>query len=132
MREPPHIYVRIAVGLIALIGLFGVLPVSYAELRSAQSCPHLGPVPACHLVSIAYLAVGLSVISRVTWRPSIFIAAWSVIFALAAIGTGLELTGAGECPKTQRGIPKCYFSLGLASLLFIPLVFHYAASGRKD
>lgn len=131
MRQTPHICVRIVIGLVCLVGLIGVLPVSYAELRGALSCPHLGPVPACHLVSIAYLAVGMTVISRLTWRPAVFITGWLVIFVLAAIGTGLELTGAGTCPKTQSGIPKCYFSLGLAGLLFIPLVFHYVASGRR-
>ncbi|MEH6545191.1 MAG: hypothetical protein V7701_02100 [Sneathiella sp.] len=132
MRPTPHIYVRIVIALVAITGLIGALPVSYSELGGGQGCPHLGPIPACHIVSMAYLAIFISVVFSATWHPFIIVTAWSVILILAAIGTGMELSGAGTCPKTASGIPKCYFSLGLAGLLSIPLLFHYLASKQKS
>lgn len=132
MRPTPHIYVRIVIALVAISGLIGVLPVSYSEFVGGLGCPHLGPIPACHIVSVAYLAIFISVVFSVTWHPFIIVTAWSVVLILAAIGTAMELTGAGTCPKTASGIPKCYFSLSLAGLLSIPLLFQYLASKQKS
>lgn len=123
MRAPPNLTIRAVMGLLALIGLVGVLPVSLAEL-AGSACPHLGPVPACHLVSLAYGTVLVLVLLRRLWKPWLFVVAWSPIFLLAAAGSGLELSGYGTCPQTESGIPKCFFSLGLAVALFVPFLFH--------
>jgi hypothetical protein len=132
MREPPGLALRAVIGFFALVGLAGVLPVSMAELTTGSACPHLGPVPACHLVSIAYAAVLISVLHSRLWKPSLFLLAWSPIFLLAATGSGLELTGHGTCPKTSGEIPKCFFSLGLAVALIVPFLIHFAQTRRSN
>ena len=130
MKTPPSALIRAAIGGLALIGLLGVLPISLAELARPASCPHLGPLPACHLVTLAYGAIGLVVLHRRLWTPWLFLAAWLVIFALAATGSALELIGEGTCPKTADGFPKCFLSLGLALALFMPFAFYYVRTRR--
>lgn len=127
----PNIVSRVIIAGLAIVGLAGVLPVSLAELSTGGACPHLGPVPACHLVSLAYAAALGCVLHRSLWNPWVFAIAWFPIFALAATGSGLELMGHETCPKTAGGIPKCYFSLGLAAALITPFLFHLARSGRS-
>lgn len=127
----PNIISRVIIAGLALFGFAGVLPVSLAELSSGDACPHLGPVPACHLVSLAYAAALVSVLHRGLWNRWVFLIAWFPIFALAAAGTGLELLGRDTCPKTAGGIPKCYFSLALAVALITPFLLHLAMSGRS-
>ena len=124
MDAPPHVGLRAFIAAFALIGLTGVAPVSLAELSVGGACPHLGPVPACHLVTAAYAAVLLTALQRRLWNPIVFMVAWLPIFALAATGSGLELMGHETCPKTSGGIPKCYFSLGLAIALYAPFLIH--------
>lgn len=131
MSEPPPIAFRVAIGLLAFFGLVGVLPISLAELRVGSACPHLGPIPACHLVSLAYATILLLVLHSHLWKPSVFILAWSPIFLLAAVGSGLELIGYGSCPKTAGGVPKCFFSLGLAVALFVPFILHVTKTRRS-
>lgn len=132
MKAVPGIVLRIAIALISAVGLAGVLPVSLAEVSSGGACPHLGAVPACHLVSIAYGAILLTVLHDRLWNRWVFLLAWFPIFGLAAMGSGLELLGHDTCPKTEGGIPKCYFSLALAVTLAIPFLVHIAMTRRRD
>ena len=122
---------RMVVAGIALIGLIGVVPVSLAELSSGAACPHLGPLPACHLVTLAYATILASVVSLPRWWRALFLAGWLPVFALAAIGTALEMTGHEACPKTDGGWPKCYFSLVLACGAMAPVLVHRISSRRR-
>ena len=130
MWDMPSRSVRAAMALLALIGLTGLLPISLADLSDGDACPHLGPLPACHLLSVAYGTVLLTALFRRLWNPWVFFLAWLPIFLFAAVGSGLELTGAGTCPKTEGGIPKCFFSLGLAATLFLLFLFNPAKTRR--
>jgi hypothetical protein len=120
----------VIVAALALLGLFGVLPVSLAELSAGGACPRLGVLPACHLVSLAYGTVLVTVLHRRLWNPWVFLLAWLPIFSLAAMGSSLELLGHGTCPKTDSGLPKCFLSLALAVALFLPFLVHFAKSMR--
>jgi hypothetical protein len=123
MRAPPNLILRVVIGIFALIGLVGVLSVSLAEFAGSP-CPRLGPVPACHMVFLAYGTILVLVLLRRWWKSWLFLGAWSPIFLLAAAGSGLELSGYGTCPQTEGGIPKCFFSLGLAVALLVPFLFY--------
>lgn len=122
MKNTPSFILRVLIAGLAIIGLIGVFPVSYAELTNGGSCPHLGPIPACHIVSIAYSVIFAISVYPKLWSSKIFIIPWLVIFSLALIGTSLEVLGMEACPKTAGGIPKCYFSLALAISLFVPFL----------
>lgn len=114
---------RLVAGTLGLIGLATVLPVSVAELSSGAACPHLGPLPACHILSLAYGTLVLSVLSKSTWSRWAFLVAWLVIFAFAATGSVMEVFGREICPRTAGGVPKCYFSLALAVALIVAFRF---------
>lgn len=128
----PSIVLRIIIAALALFGFIGVVPVSLAEFSSGGACPHLGPIPACHLVLLAYGTALLTVLHSRLWSPWVFLLAWFPIFALAATGSGLEFLGHDTCPKTTGGIPKCYFSLGLAIALVLPFLVHIANKKRTN
>lgn len=122
MNQIPRLAARVITGLFALAGLAGVLPISLAELSSGGACPHFGPIPACHLVSLAYATTLAVVLHPRLWNWQIFLLAWAPIFLLAATGTTLELFGRETCPNTPGGIPKCYFSLALSIGLILPVL----------
>jgi len=105
-----------------LIGLIGVIPVSLAEISTGGACPYLGPIPACHVVSLAYATTLVVVLHPGFWNLWVFLAAWAPIFLFAATGSVLELLGNDTCPKTAGGIPKCYFSFALSVALVLPII----------
>ncbi len=58
------------------------------------------------------------------YARTLYQAAWLLIAGLVASGSGLELSGHDVCPKTDTGIPKCFFCLALAVVIIIPFLFH--------
>ena len=128
MYSVPKSSLRAVIAVLAFIGLAGVLPVSYSELSTQTACPHLGFIPACHIVTLAYAIVLLTAVHSRIWKTWLFVLGWLPIFLLALAGTTLELLGNGTCPETAGGIPKCYFSLGLAIALVLPVLIHIVNS----
>ncbi len=122
---------RLCICTLALVGLIGVLPVGFAQLTERAVCPHLGPVPACYVVTLAYLSVLISAINRRNWKPSLFFCGWIPLFLLAATGTGFELFNGSTCPRTGSGLPKCYLSLALAFGMFIVMLSGWLSAKRK-
>ncbi len=132
MSTAPGLGLRVVIGLLALTGLAGVLPISLAELTTGSACPHLGPVPACYLVSVAYAAMLITVLDRRFWRVWHFFAGWVAVFMLAATGTALEILDYGTCPRTGSETPICFLSLGLSVALAVPVTVHLLRAARKD
>lgn len=132
MSTAPGLGLRVVIGLLALTGLAGVLPVSLAELTTGSACPHLGPVPACYLVSVAYAAMLITVLDRSFWNVWYFWAGWTPVFMLAATGSALEIVEYGTCPRTGSETPMCFLSLGLAVALAVPVTVHFLLAARKD
>lgn len=116
---------RLLIAALTVIGLAGILPVSLVEMQTGSGCPHLGPIPACHIVSIAYGLILISVSHQKLWKRHLFFWGWIPVFILAATGSGLELLGQDICPKTDNGWPKCYSSLILACVIFLPILFNW-------
>ncbi len=123
---------KVALVVLAGTGLLGVAPVTFAELSTGNACPGLGPVPACHVVTIAYGAMLASVLFGRGWLPYLFFLGWIPVFLLAAGGSALEVLGQGICPKTESGWPKCFFSLALALTLLVPLLIHWVGNRRRQ
>lgn len=131
MSTAPGLGLRGIIGLLALTGLAGVLPLSLAEWTTGSACPHLGPVPACYLVSVAYAAMLITVLDRRFWRVWYFWAGWAPVFMLAATGTALEILDYGTCPRTGSDTPLCFLSLGLSVALVVPVTVHLFASSPE-
>lgn len=107
--------------------LSGIVPISLAQLRTGHACPLLGPIPACHVVTLSYaaMAAGVSVLwSKARW---LFFAGAAPVILLALTGTTLELTRQPTCPRSDSGWPLCYTSLfvgsGLLAIFILAIRF---------
>ena len=124
---------RVLLATCALAGVFGVVPIVQRQIIGAAACPTLGPVPACYLVLLGYGLIVVSVFLAARYRLGIFAAGWLPLFILASAGSGLELLGQVACPRSSTGIPACFLSLGLLSLIVVFYVVEKRlAPGRES
>ena len=111
---------RILLSLVAGLGVWGGVTLSLAHMETGETCPMLGPIPACHLVLVGYLLMLISAWTPTRLRSFDFWFGWTLVFGLALVGSALELMQGDVCPKSAGNIPQCYFSLAmtLAALVF--------------
>ncbi|MEP5632058.1 MAG: hypothetical protein ABJP79_09265 [Tateyamaria sp.] len=110
---------RVGVLLACLAVLSGIVPISLTHFRTGNACPDLGPIPACYVVSFAYLAMAIAVSigwNRLKW---LFFVGAAPVILLAVAGTTLELFGRPTCPRSDSGWPLCYTSLMIGASLLI-------------
>ncbi len=79
----------------------------------------LGIVPACYVVTLAYLLTGASMLVAAGLRSALFLAGWIPIFGLALLGSSMQVLGNEACPKSVGDIPGCYLSLTLTTSLIL-------------
>jgi hypothetical protein len=111
---------RLAIALISGFAFLNGFSLSTKEWSTTGACPSISGVPACYVVTIAYLLIFTSTL--ITNRPlykRLFAIGSSIVFGLAMAGAIMQITGLGECPKTASGFPMCYISLGICSLLIM-------------
>lgn len=117
---------RASVLLACLAVLSGIVPISLTHFRTGDACPNLGPIPACYVVSLAYLA--MAVAASFGWRKLkwLFVVGAAPVVLLALAGTSLELMGTPTCPRSDSGWPLCYTSLmiglGLSAAFFLAVL----------
>ncbi len=100
-----------------MIGLLGVAPIAYRNAMGVETCPMLGPVPACYVVLLGYVLTGTSVFVGVRFRTTVFVVGWISVFGLALMASGLEVLGNEVCPRGAFNIPTCFYSLALTTSL---------------
>ena len=109
-----------------LVAIYGAFDLSLKDFQGKISCPKLLGLPICYLVSLTFFLTFLSHMLESylpgEWLFFIFLA---VPFTLAFGGTLTEMSGTIICPRSSGGIPLCYLSLALCSILFILKVLHY-------
>ena len=101
------------------IGLYGVAPIVFRHATGVETCPTLGPVPACYVVLLGYTLMGASVFAVTRFRTPLFAAGWIPVFGLAMTGSSMEILGYQACPRSADDIPTCYFSLAFATGLMV-------------
>ncbi len=112
---------RLILGALALFGAIAAFAISKAQWTGSAPCPSLGFVPACYVVLAGYLLMTLSAIFA---RGILCLLGWLPVFLLAAIGTFSEIFSAEPvCPQTGGGIPQCFLSIGLVSLIGLAGLF---------
>ncbi|MGH1478024.1 MAG: hypothetical protein ACRBM6_04725 [Geminicoccales bacterium] len=97
--------------------LYGLAPVVINQWHAGNACPTLGAIPACYLVMICYVAMAVSAVMaprRLSW---LFLLGWLPVFLLALTGSTMEILGRETCPQSPTGIPMCYYSFLIASML---------------
>ena len=116
---------------VALIGVWGVLPIAYDQAAAVRDCPSIGAIPACYVVLLGYASIAVSSLAS-SHRTKLFFVGWTPLFLLAASGTTLELFGHTACPRSDAGVPICYFSFAmLLVLLGLFVTERLLTSGRR-
>jgi len=125
--------VDIVLYVLLAIGFFGALKVSY-ENFTGSPCPHLGVIPICYVVAIAYGLMLVSVIIKhyATMHYS-FCIGWGTAFVVALVGSVAEyMAGGGVCPTSggdirsaasSASVPLCYASLALLLVILVLFLF---------
>ncbi len=107
-------FLRLAVVLLAGIGVLGVGRISIIHWTDEASCPMIGSLPACYFIFIGYSLIVLSMYPRLKKAFILFLVGWVPVMTLALTGVVGELTGSLQCPHLENGIPQCYISVALA------------------
>ena len=87
------------------------------EWRGIEACPRLGAVPACYVVGLGYSLMAVAVIFAPRRLTALFLLGWAPVFAMAFIGSTMEILGRPTCPVSPTGTPMCFYSLAVASTL---------------
>lgn len=84
-----------------------------------------GPIPACLIVFLGYLAIGSSAALGATPRSKVlFFLGWAPVAGLAFSGVFLELLGNNICPPGALGIPQCVYSFAMAVACLMLFLLH--------
>lgn len=108
---------------VSVYASYEAFTLSQSHLRQGAVCPEVFSVPLCIIVLVCYVLIVLSWILVLLKRKkrllsfAIFIIGLTPAVLLAFIGSTGELFGFSNCPRTENGFPKCYFSFGLLILL---------------
>jgi len=119
----------IALLILLAIGFLGALKVSFANFTGG-ACPHLGIVPICYVVLVAYgLMIAAVAIRHNGCKHYFFCAGWGTAFVIALIGSIAEIVGGGGvCPTSGGGgirgasagsIPLCFASLAMLVIILV-------------
>ena len=87
-------------------------------------------MPICYLVALGYSS--MLVAQFVSSRPlknRLFYPAWVLVFLIAALGTGFEISLGNACPRSSSGVPLCYFSLAFCAAIF--LLYSFTSNARS-
>ena len=126
------IFFRTAILVLAGIGVLGVGRISISHWTGEESCPVIGPLPACYIILIAYSLIVLSMYPRLRQAPLVFLIGWVPVIALALTGVVGELTGVLQCPHLDNGIPQCYLSAVFALIIGLLAWFLFKTQATKN
>ena len=114
---------RYALIALSLLGAVAGASLSLTHLQTGETCPVLGPIPACFIVFAGYGLIFVNAVFTTKLnRKGLFFLGWTPIFILAGTGVSLEIMGQDICPPGALGIPQCVYSLAMA-LLCLGLFF---------
>lgn len=103
----------ILLGLLLAFATYKAGALSFARLSDPEACPSLGFIPACYLVLGGY---ALALLGHLKSYPKLFMSGLAIPTALALFASIAELAGFDVCPKSESGIPLCYFSLAFCAV----------------
>jgi len=121
-RTIVNIAARIVVSGFCAFGLYGIAPITYQHVTGVETCPTLGPIPACYIVLLGYALAGASMLVNAGLRTALFVAGWLPVFGLALMGSGMQVLGIVQCPRSIGDIPGCFLSLTLTTGLIVAFV----------
>jgi hypothetical protein len=103
--------------LIFLFGIYGVGTLVYKEFVYGNICPNIVNTPACYIIMVC-LVIPL-IIHLIKGSNSIYFMFTGLAWSIATYGSIMQFSETIECPKTEEGIPMCYISFVMFSLLIL-------------
>jgi len=108
--------------LVFTIGILGAGSLVWKEVTQGDICPKLIGIPACYIILTCFVIPLLGHLLK--WNNGIYFMFTGLAFIIAFIASIMQLTGNGDCPRTENGTPMCYYSLALFSVLFFSKIIH--------
>jgi len=108
---------KLTIIVLSSLGLWGVGIISLSHWSNEIPCPTIGVIPVCYIILVAYGLILLSVLFPFKSSLTIFLVGWTTVILLALIGAVGEITSTLSCPASEIGIPKCYLSAILSSII---------------
>jgi len=103
--------------VILLIGIYGAGDLVLEEFKTGEGCPKIMSVPVCLIVLICFI-IPLIVHLLKRWNALFFLFT-GLAGSIALIASMMQFIEKGQCPKTDSGIPMCYYSLIMFSSLIV-------------
>ncbi len=117
--------------LLLSIGIAGAGTLVIEEINTGNGCPKVWNIPICIIILCCFL---IPFVAHVLHRYHIaYFIATGIAVTIALIATVLQFTGQNECPKTDTGIPMCYYSLALfVSLILLKTYQLFITKTKKS
>ena len=113
--------VRNVITILLIIGLYKSSELVWAEIQTGNGCPKIWIIPACAIVMACFLIP--LIVHLFKKHNTIYFLFTGLAFLIAVIASILQFNRLGECPKLENGIPMCYLSLLLFSILIALKMF---------
>lgn len=111
-----------------IIGILGTGSLVIEEIQTGNGCPKFLAIPVCIIILICFI---IPLVVHILKRYNILYFLFTgLAVTIATIASVLQLTGYGECPKTEDGVPMCYYSLFLFTGLILLKLNYYQNNFR--
>ena len=109
---------KVLLWILLALGLYGALTISYSTITGESPCPSVAGVYICYVVLLGY---ALMIIAQflTPYKRTVFYLGWFIVFAIALLGTALEISQGNVCPQSGSGLPLCYVSLMVSAVIGI-------------
>ena len=109
--------------IISLLGFILALILVLKERKTPGICPKFSVIPACYIVSFAYVFIVISGVFTLRWLQELFFWSGSIIGLILGIWFSFHnINGNKKCPKFFF-FPLCYDSSVVFLLLIILKLF---------
>lgn len=120
---------RVILWFLIIVGSWGALLVSYTTITGTARCPDFVGIPICYLVGIGYISMLVAqAVSPGKLKNCLFYPGWVLVFLIAVLGTGFEISVDNICPRSSSGVPMCYFSFVMCIVIII--VYKFTSNTR--
>jgi hypothetical protein len=103
--------------LLLVAGVWATGGLVLDEIKTGNGCPKIWIIPACAIILICFL---IPLIVHVLKKcNTLYFVFTGLALGIAIIATVMQFTGNGECPKLNNGIPMCYLSFLIFTVLIV-------------
>jgi len=105
--------------ILLLFVLYSSFKLSVKDWKQKNVCPKIMGIPACYIVFVCFTAAFICHGLNTCISSRMYFICIGIPGIIALIGSVTELSGKTICPKTDLGVPMCYYSLGFCVILLL-------------